>query len=155
MQHVVPLRESAEGLHFGNGDMRAGVVLVAIYATPILVAFIVLMLSISGVVAAIILAAVAIGVGLPIVVGSLVVPRASVLRSDGTLLQMPRFRKRYAESAGTPSFVRLRELETPEAKFFYVSLVLLCFKNQAIMRSSSTNLSRRRWTREWKGSRTT
>ncbi len=32
-------------------------------------------------------------------------------------------------------------------------LILLCYKKQAIMRSSSTNLSRRRWTREWKGSR--
>ena len=35
------------------------------------------------------------------------------------------------------------------------ALVLLCYKNQGIMSSFSTNLSRRRWTREWKGTSNT
>jgi hypothetical protein len=41
------------------------------------------------------------------------------------------------------------------AREMVVGLVLLCYKNQVIMRPSSTNVSRRRWTREWNGSRLT
>jgi hypothetical protein len=40
-------------------------------------------------------------------------------------------------------------------EYRYYVLVLLCYKKQGIMRSSSTNLSGARWTRECNGSRTT